>query len=317
MPHGLFHRTCQIHSTRRCCRPRAGNRESARPGPLNLPLHSGNAREDPSAGAQLRSAPVPDDWGRWPNGTGDSPDGAHHPRRRRDLDRVPRAPAHAQPRVRAHLRRHGARCTCTCSATRSPDRTPSAEWVNPPMRPEPVGHPARRGERCAPPSVAASPDTRRNHVHRTHRNRDHRSRPGRPVHRVPPDEAGPRLRRPGQQQPDRRQLAPALGHPAALQPGEVRRPPRHALPGRPLDVPPEGRGRRLPRELRTGVRPAGADEHQCRRPGTAARRGLRTAHRRQHNHLRQRGRGDRHLRADAKHPGLRPPARPNGPPAAL
>ena len=185
------------------------------------------------------------------------------------------------------------------------------------MRPGPVGHPARRGERCALPSVGASPDTRRNHVHRTHRDRDHRSRPGRPVHGVPPDEAGPRLRRPGQQRPDRRQLAPALGHPAALQPGEVRRAPRHAVPGRPLDVPPEGRGRRLPRELRTGVRPAGADEHQGRRPGTADRRGLRASHRRQHDHLRQRGRGDRHLRAGAKHPGLRPPARPDGPPAAL
>ena len=41
-------------------------------------------------------------------------------------------------------------------------------------------------------------------------------------------------------------------------------------------------------------------------PGAAARRrAIVATHRRRHDQLRQRGRGDRHLRADAEHPGLR------------
>jgi hypothetical protein len=104
--HAVLVERPRMHCPWKCCPPRACSRESAWSGPLNLSLHSCNAREDPTAGAQLRSLLVPDDWGRWPNGTGDSPGGAHHPRRQRDLARAPRAPAHAQPRVRAHLRRH-------------------------------------------------------------------------------------------------------------------------------------------------------------------------------------------------------------------
>ena len=143
-----------------------------------------------------------------------------------------------------------------------------------------AGHPARREERCALPSVGASPDTRRNHVHRAHRDRDHRSRPGRPVHGVPPQEAGPRLRRPGQQRPGRRQLARHWDTLRLYSPAKYDGLPGMPFPADPWTFPQKDEVAAFLESLRAEVRPAGADEHPGRRPGTAVRRRVRGAHRR-------------------------------------
>ena len=66
------------------------------------------------------------------------------------------------------------------------------------------------------------------------------------------------------------------------------------FPADPWHFPQQGRGRRLPRELRAEVRPAGAHEHPGRALEQRGRRHLRGPHRRRLDHLRQRGRGDRH-----------------------
>ena len=79
----------------------------------------------------------------------------------------------------------------------------------------------------------------------------------------------------------RRQLAAAVGHAAAVHAGEVRRAARPAVPGGPLALPAEGRGRRLPRAVRAALRPSGADEHPGRPArGAAGRRVPRDARRR-------------------------------------
>ena len=86
------------------------------------------------------------------------------------------------------------------------------------------------------------------HDHPAHRDADHRRRPGRPLHRLPPAAARAPLPDRRRQRAHRRQLATAVGHPEALQPGQVRRPARAAFPAAAVVVPRQGRGRRLPRE---------------------------------------------------------------------
>ena len=53
-------------------------------------------------------------------------------------------------------------------------------------------------------------------------------------------------------------MAPALGLPAPVHARQVRRPPGHAVPGRPARVPDEGRAGRLPRGVRGALRAARA-----------------------------------------------------------
>ena len=55
-------------------------------------------------------------------------------------------------------------------------------------------------------------------THNTHRDRHHRRRPGRTIHRLPPPAAGPRVRDPRRRRPDRRPVAPAVGHAASSTP---------------------------------------------------------------------------------------------------
>ena len=81
------------------------------------------------------------------------------------------------------------------------------------------------------------------------RDRDRRE-PGRPRRGLPPAAARAAVRDPRCQRARRRRVAVAMGLPAAVHAGPLRRPAGDAVPGRPACLPDQGPGGRLPRGLR-------------------------------------------------------------------
>ena len=152
--------------------------------------------------------------------------------------------------------------------------------------------------------------------HHGHRHGDHRRRPGRPVDGLLPAEAWHPLRHHRCEHPRRRQLAPAVGQPQALLARARGRATRTSVPRAPLDLPGQGLRRRLPRDLRTHLQPAGAPRDTSAGAGRRGGRLLR------HDgsgtvHLPQRRRRHGHLRSYAERARRRGRARPRHPPAAL
>ena len=202
-----------------------------------------------------------------------------------------------------------------------PQAAPSAQsrWLFTHRARRQMGGSPDAARRLRTPSVTASARTTQEagHDHAAHRDAHHRRRPGRARDGVPAATAGPSLpgRRP--QRADRRQLASAVGHPQALQPRQVRRPPGPPVPGAAVVLPGQGGRRRLPGEVRDPRRPAGPDVHAGGSARGPARGRVHRVPRVRHHHLRQRRGGHRHLRTHAERAGLRRRARPRDPAAAL
>src|SRR5215203_3961235 len=122
----------------------------------------------------------------------------------------------------------------------------------------------------APRSDGAPSSTGGFHDDRTRRDSNHRSRPGRPSHCIPPAAGRTFLPDPGQQRQSRRQLARPVGVPAPLLACTVRRTAGPAVPESAMVLSHQGRGRRLPVDIRKTVQTPRAHTQQSR---PAPRRG--------------------------------------------